>query len=157
MATDPQMTLNRLSGLDQRIVEQLHYLVNVRCSHSSSKARYAFPSQSWLAERLGVSRETVCRRISRMSSLGILRVIHRRKVQGHFRSNLYIIVRFVQWGVQRVLHTLRRVAHRVTERSHIAPPQRETFITDSGPRPSEDERGRLTALISDLADRFKPK
>jgi hypothetical protein len=122
-----------------------------------SAAKYSFASQTWLATRLGVSLRTVNRVVRRLKHLGVFEVIHRRKRLGHFRTCLYILKKWPAWGAQRVRAALRLARDRAPKLAHIAPLRRETDIKDSGPRPAEEERGRLTALLSELGARFKPK
>ena len=157
MHTDPQMTLNQLNATDMRVLSLVDYLSNLRGKLSVSGARYTFCSQRWLAQTLGVTRETINRSVAKLVGLGVLRVTHRRKVAGHFQTNLMVILRWTGWGAARVLNTVRRLAYHVSKSAPKVSLLREAIIKDSGPRPSEEERGRLTALLSDLAARFAPK
>ncbi len=52
---------------------------------------YCFPGQTWICEKLGVSREWVCKCIARLRRLDLVVVIHRRKYKGQWQTNLYRI------------------------------------------------------------------
>lgn len=157
MHTDPQMTLNRFNGTDYRVIEQVKFISRLKGASSRSGARYACCSQRWIASKIGVCRETVNRSVRKLVRLGVLRVVHRRRVAGHWSTNITVCLQWINWGAARVTESLRQVAHRVSKFPRKDLLQEKSIIKDSGPRPSEEERGRLTALLSDLADRFKPK
>lgn len=154
MHTDPSLTINRLSIVQHGIIDLHLFLARTGAAHRGTKALYSFAGQQWMAAKLGVSLRTVNRAVAGLKALGVFEVIRRRKLAGHFRTNLYILKRWMHWGIQRVRAALRTAVYRTPKMAHIAPPQRETIIKDSEPRPSEEERGRLTALLSDLAARF---
>ena len=62
-----------------------------RCTSKKipSKALYACVGQKWLAERVGVTREWISKCVSKLSRLGILRITHRRKIAGIWKTNMY--------------------------------------------------------------------
>ena len=131
MSNDVQETINRVSGLEYRIVEQVKFLSDLTARRSKTGARYAFPSQQWLATKFGVRRETVNRHMRRLWRLGVMNVTHRRKCQGRWMTNLYTIVQSKYWAVVRMSRVLCGWTHRVTKKSHIAPIKRENSIKDS--------------------------
>lgn len=132
MVGDIQQTVNRVSGLEYRIVEQVKFLSDLTARRSKTGARYAFPSQQWLATKFGVRRETVNRHMRRLWRWGVMNVTHRRKCQGRWMTNLYTIVQSKYWAVVRMSRVLGGWANRVTKKSHIAPIKRENSIKDSG-------------------------
>ena len=62
-----------------------------RCTSKKipSRAMYSCVGQKWLARRVGVTREWISKCVSKLSRLGILRITHRRRVAGIWRTNLY--------------------------------------------------------------------
>jgi hypothetical protein len=138
---------NQLDGYDFRILEYLMYLCKIQAKKSPTGARYAYPSEAHLASKLDTTRETISRHVSKLSRLGVIAVTHRRKVRGHWQTNLYRIVSHSWWKVQQVIallrgkhgrkgqesltstpqlqHQRRENHHRVTQSSHLAIPVRE--------------------------------
>lgn len=151
---DPQGTLNYLSGLDYRIIEQINFLSRLQAKRSPTGARYCNPGQAWLAGRLDRSRQTICTRIRKLYHLGILDVTHRRKKQGHWQTNLYKIVQYPRWGVARVSNLLRTLSNRVKNTRHIAPPQKGDTIKDTRKMPKEEAQRLFSDLYAAL-DRRK--
>ena len=142
-----QAALIECDRVDMGILGLLRFLDKQRQRRTGSKASYSFPRQCWLAQRLGVRRETVCRHVARLRERGILKVTHRRKVQGFFQSCLYTIVRFEHWGWFRLREALRRSDHHVTKSSLIVPSQRETTVFFPAPEEIQRVRQSLAALI----------
>jgi hypothetical protein len=156
MHSDPQLTINQLSAVAHGIIDLHSHLAEYGAAMRGSKAKYSFASQSWMAQKLGVSLRTINRVVRRLKHLGVFDVIHRRKRLGHFRTCLYILKKWPAWGAQRVRAALRLAHDRAPKVAHIAPLRRETDIKESGPRPSEEERDKMVALLSELGARFKP-
>lgn len=144
--TFPQDIYNQLDGVDFRLLEEIDYLSRCQAKHGKTGARYCFPSEAYLAQKLSRCREVISRHVSKLSRLGVLSVIHRRKVRGHWQTNLYRIVSSVWWRIRKGLgktisrdfsrvppaHKRRAKIladsstnpHRVTFPSHIADPMR---------------------------------
>lgn len=150
---DPQSTMNYLSGLDYRIIEQIHFLSRLQAKRSPTGARYCNPGQAWLAGRLGRSRQTICRRVRKLYHLGILDITHRRKKQGHWQTNLYKIVQWPKWGVARVSNLLRTLAHRVKKTGHIALLPKGAPIEDTRKIPKEEAKRLFQQLYAAIERR----
>ena len=60
----------QLDGIDFRLIEELTFLQGNR--------GYSFPSREYLASKLKISIGTVSRHVSKLRSLGLLQVTHRR-------------------------------------------------------------------------------
>ena len=111
----PRDTLQHLTATDWRLIEQLSFLLE--CARRRGRS-YVWPSQSWLAERLGVTREWISRRSTFLHSLGVLRKTWRRPEGGQYRTCLYELAAGLRWGIQRVINTLRSSAKRVNNTAH---------------------------------------
>lgn len=135
---DPQSTLNHLSGLDYRIIEQIDFLSRLQAKKSPTGARYCNPGQAWLARTLGRSRQTINVRIRRLYHLGILSVTHRRKVEGRWQTNLYKIVQYTGWGWARVHNLLTTLRNRVKKARHIASPPKGDNKENTQKLPKEE-------------------
>lgn len=145
---DPQGTMNHLSGLDYRIIEQIDFLCRLQAKRSPTGARYCNPGQAWLATRLDRSRQTICTRIRKLYLLGILSVTHRRKKQGHWQTNLYKIVQYTGWGWKRVHNLFTTLRNRVKKTGHIAPPKKEASIKDTRKIPKEEAKRLFQELYA---------
>jgi len=86
--------------------------------------------------------------------MGILHVVHRRKVGGFWSTNMYIIRNHKNWGWARFRELLTTSFHRAQKAAHIDPPRPEVPIQDFG---NKEERDKMVALLSELGARFKPK
>jgi hypothetical protein len=139
---------NQLDGYDFRILEYLMYLCKLQAKKSPTGARYAYPSESHLANKLDTTRETISRHVSKLSRLGVIAVTHRRKVRGHWQTNLYRIVSHVWWKVQQAISQLRGKTHRVTPTSHLTTPMR-------GNKNLEDQKGGPSGNFTSLRDTIK--
>lgn len=150
---DAQGTMNYLSGLDYRVLEQIDFLSKLQARKSPTGARYCNPGQAWLAKTLGRSRQTINVRVRKLYHLGILSITHRRKKQGHWQTNLYKIVQYTGWGWARVHNLLTTLRNRVKKAGHIAPPPKGAPIEDTRKIPKEEAKRLFQELYAAIERR----
>ena len=115
----PAPILRQLNGSEKSILDILTDLCELQVKKGVSGASYCYPSETWLASRIGRTRETASKCVSKLSRMGLIYVIHRRKYKGHWQTNLY------KFGIEliRILKGLRvavaELVHRVKFSSHI--------------------------------------
>lgn len=115
----PKEIAIQLNGTDCKILEIIEHMCRIQSKKSPSKAWYCYPSEEWIANKLGRTRETISRSIQKLSKLDLIYVTHRRKFQGRWQTNLYRL------GVEllKILHRYKEAVkifiHRVTSTSHI--------------------------------------
>ena len=83
-----------LKGCNPTEIKALYMLVNLCQYHgkkSNSGAQYWNSGQAWIAARLGVSRPWVSTCILRLHRKLLLTRIHRRRIHGQWKTNLYKI------------------------------------------------------------------
>ena len=78
-----------LTGTSWEVLELVTRLQWVHAVEGGSHAVYATPSETWLAEQLGVCRETISDAVCVLAGHGLLRVTRRRPVNRCFVTNLY--------------------------------------------------------------------
>jgi len=117
-------TFNKLDGYDLKILEQIYFLSRCQAKKSPTGARYCTPSEKYLGNQLGISRESVSHHVVKLNNLGVLDVTHRRKLHGRWQTNLYKIVSWIWWRIRQATKSLRTRPHRVKLASHIATPVR---------------------------------
>lgn len=145
-----------LSGLELATVELLYQLSQSTGRRVKSGARYCFPSQAWIAGRLGVSRRSINHVVARLRRLGILDVLHRRKKEGRWQSNLYKVINCVSWWRYRLAEVFRPTPHREKQSSLIENPKKETVIVSEGPPVAGSVSGVLADLILALDAKPSP-
>lgn len=137
----------RLSGLELAVVELLYKVSKFTARGSKTGARYTFCGQKWIAKALGCTRETVSHIITRLSALGIIEVIHRRKVNGCWQTNLYKVINFTHWWRYAIMDIWKRPSYRVKQPSHKENPKKEMKTKEESPPAPNEVRGLLAGLI----------
>ena len=140
----------RLSGLQLAIMELLYSLSQSTGRRVKSGARYCFPSQQWLAGRLGVSRRSVNHAVRLLRLRGILDVIHRRKKDGWWQSNLYKVVDCRSWWRFWVCQVFNPTVNGEKKPSHIENPKKEILTSSEGSPFQGSICGVLADTIRDL-------
>jgi hypothetical protein len=107
-----------------RVAEQLSFLAACRGRDSPSGARYATPSQRYLAHQVGRCERTVRRAVRRLKQLQAISVTHRRRVQGVWQSNLYTVAKWVHQAAAQFTAVARALSHHRTQVSDKLPPQK---------------------------------
>jgi DNA-binding transcriptional MocR family regulator len=111
-------------------------MIIAQARKSPRGAMYAFPSQKWIASQLGYSREWVNKCIKRLTEMGWLEKINRKRVKGQFRSCLYKLGK-VFWAILMAKFPKRKECpHRVKSTSHILNPKDKFSV--SSPAPPEN-------------------
>lgn len=118
-----QGLVNGLTGSDLLVLEQVQFLCALQGQRSPSGAQYAVASQRWIAGKLGVCRETVNRSVQHLVACGLLTVRHRRKVHGHWQTNVTMMRSWVGKAYAKVVKFARSHISHVRKKSHIAPPK----------------------------------
>lgn len=85
----PNETIRQMTRAQIVLLDLLLDLMCCTSRHAPSGAFYAFPSQKFLASRLGMSRPWVSRSVGQLAAHGLIHITHRRKVQGCWKTNLY--------------------------------------------------------------------
>lgn len=142
-----------LSGLELSTVELLYQLSQSTGRRVKSGARYCFPSQAWIAGRLGVSRRSINHVVARLRRLGILDVIHRRRKEGHWQSNLYKVINCVSWWRYRLAEVFRPVLHREKQASPIENPKKEIMSSSEG----SPFQGSIGGVLADTIRELEAK
>lgn len=112
------VVMRGLSGGAWRILERLASLSAYAATHSGKYRGYVQPSQQWIADQVGLSREQVSRLTSQMAKAGLLRKIWRRPVGGAYQTCIYILVPAARRGLAKLATALQRPLHRVTSSAH---------------------------------------
>jgi len=115
----PRTKLKPLRGTTGHVLEIILAVMKVTPFKDISGSEYCIPSQRWIASRLVCSRETVSRSVTRLSKLGLIHVIHRRKVRGRWQTNLYKLGQELCKIIYGIKKATRNLLHRVTVSSHI--------------------------------------
>lgn len=144
---DSMTVEEKLGCVDMALVGRIDHLSKLPVAGVRAHRGYAFPGQKYLAAQLGVSLRTIVSHIKRLRFMGILEVIHRRKKNGHWQTNLYKIVSYQHRGWMRVRNMLTSFPHRAQKAAHIVPRKTEDPIKDIR---NEDERGKMAALMAEL-------
>lgn len=138
-----QALINGCTGTDFLVLELIQFLGGLQSKRSPSGAHYVVASQLWIARKLGVRRETVNRSVRHLLALGLLTVKHRRKVQGHWQTNVTMLRSWVGKAYAKVVKFARSHVSHVRKKSHIAPPKGEAISPplpfEGTPPPVSDE------------------
>lgn len=140
----------RFTGLELAVVELLYKLADSTARRVKSGARYCFPGQQWIADRLGVSRRSINHVIRLLRLRGILQVIHRRKKEGHWQTNVYKVVDCRSWWKFWTIKALNPWSHREKETSHIEHSEKKIIDNSEGPPVAGSVSGVLADIIRDL-------
>ncbi len=79
----------QLTATDHRNMDLISDMVERSAKKNPSKKGYVCPGEEWIAQRLGRCRQAISESVQKLHKLGILKVINRRKIKGHFQTNLY--------------------------------------------------------------------
>jgi len=117
-STPPQSTIFdhirwRLDHYDYRLLEEIQFISRLAAKKSPTGARYAVCSEAYLAKKVHLTRANVSRHISKLASLGILSVTHRRRARGRWQTNLYKIVNWMWWPIGKLMRSLRPKWHQI--------------------------------------------
>jgi len=158
MDINVQAIVNQLNGTDFKVLDWFRYIGDLQAKTGKRGARYACCSQVYVAVKVGKTRETVNHAVGKLVKMGVLRVIHRRKRQGHWMTNVTIVKTWLGRALSKVIDKIR---HRVKKPSHIAPPKREGLSPDRVPPLLRDETTaapeQSKVFLSELASSFQAK
>ncbi len=117
--------LKDVKGIEFKLLAELTRLSYKTKKRSPSGAFYCFPSEAYLARRVGVRRETVSRHICRLHREGFIRRTRRRKVQGRWQTNLYVVGKWAARVVRKTIRAVLKLPDHVRKTAHIASPKGE--------------------------------
>ena len=115
----PMDTRREMSPSHFLILDLVVSLMKSTSKRSPSRAFYAFPSQNWIAQRLGYTRSYISESITSMAKLDLLDVTHRRKVSGRWQTNLYRIGIVLARALNMVSSWISSFINRVEKNRHI--------------------------------------
>jgi DNA-binding transcriptional ArsR family regulator len=147
----PKELEQKLDGVDLKLLNYIAYLCKLTARKSPSGAQYCYPCEDTLAARVGVRREAISRHVSKLASLGILKVVHRRKEHGTWRSNLYKIVSWEGWRLSRVAACIHRGINHVRRIAHKVPLERVNLKTQ------EVTHGNIGPTASEILKRWSAR
>lgn len=101
-----QDTVTNLTRTDWNVLHQLVHLEAYSLEQQPNKTPVLQPRQTWIAEKVGVARETVCRSVKHLASLGVIVKQWRRPVRGKYQTCLYFVGGAATWLMGRVLNRL---------------------------------------------------
>ncbi len=104
--------------IEKLILSKLIYIMLCNSYRSPSGAIYCTPGEKWLANQLGVCRETISDHIGWLNSMRLIRVIHRRPVGDQFQTNLYKISALLWSLIGEAIKKFSLFIKRVTQKSH---------------------------------------
>jgi len=88
----PTEVIKGLNRTEERILNYLaEQCIRIHAPSATREFRPQNPSEKWLAQRLGVSREWISKCIRRLERKGFIHVYRRRKENGRFHVNIYYI------------------------------------------------------------------
>lgn len=141
-------TWQQLDGYDFHILDHMIYLSKLQAKRSPTGAAYCYPSQQYLANKLGCRREAVNRHIQKLAKLGVLEITHRRSIKGIRQTNVYKVCKWIIWRLKAVFQPLR-------SRSKPCAPRR-THSTPNGVNNNiQTLEGAPTAIKSTLMSLFE--
>lgn len=143
-----QETLSKLDMLDYRLLSYLDFLSSCQAKKSPTGARYCNPGEKHLAEKLGVTRETISHHITKLTKLGVLSTTHRRKLRGVWQTNLYYVRRMASWAAGKLLAFLREAGNHVKRPAHLVNPMREISVPEGSEGAASPVKGLLTGLLA---------
>jgi predicted transcriptional regulator len=147
----PKELERRLNGSDLKILNFIGYLCKQTAKRSPSGAQYCFPSEATIAERVGICREEVSRHVNKLSMLGILKIVHRRKEHGVWRSNLYKIISWEGWRLSRVAAVIHKSLDHVRKTSH------KVLSSRVNPKTQEVKHGNIGSTASEILKRWSAR
>lgn len=106
---------------DFLILRKIVFLALLHGHNSPKRTIYATPGQLYLAHACELSRATVSRRVSFLSSKGYLVITYRRKYKGEFQTNLYKFGKVLWAQIVNVTRRFQAFFNRVTPKRHIVP------------------------------------
>lgn len=115
----PREILIQLNSTDINILDTLISMCRAQVSKSPTGAAYAFPGQTWLGSKIDRARENVSRSVSKLKKLGLIEVIHRRKIRNMFQTNLYRAGHALLFILKQTKAALAALLDHVTKPSHI--------------------------------------
>ena len=115
----PMDMRNEMSPSHFLILDLLVSLMKSTSKRSPSRAYYAYPSENWMSNRLNYTRSYISECVTKMASLGLIDITHRRKVSGHWQTNLYRIGIALARALNMVSHWIPSFLHHVGKNRHI--------------------------------------
>ncbi len=137
----PQNTLSSLCATDIQVLDLIGSMCKAQGKKGASGAWYCFPSETWLAGKVGRSREWISHSVNRLQKLGLVNITRRRKVRGHWQTNLYRLSLYLLGLLKNTKAWFQTFLHHVKSTSHIV---KEPYII-------KDQ----TAKKSDFSHKFK--
>ena len=103
--------------------EVLEYILSLcfsQAKKSPTGAMYCYPGQTDLGEKSGYCRETMCAAVGFLREMGAIVTKQRKKVQGHFRSLLYLIGPLIHKAMACANSVITKDSYRVEVNPHIS-------------------------------------
>ncbi len=103
--------------------ETLEYILSLcfgQAKKSPDGAIYCYPGQTDLGEKSGYCRETMCNAVAFFREIGAIVTKKRNKVQGHFRSLLYLIGPLIHKAMACANSAYTKDSYRVEPNPHIS-------------------------------------
>lgn len=144
-------TYNTITGVDARLLEQIRYDSSLTAKRSPTRAQYSFKPQAYYAKCLGVCRATVNRRIAKLRKSGILEITRRRKLKGHWQTNLTKIRSWVWWKLGKLLQGLRKLPDPCNK------PVTHSRSYEEKRNPEGEKGGSAISKLSDILASLKAK
>lgn len=124
----PLDILKCLHKTDITLLDLIYDLCRLTGRKVPSGALYTCASEKWLAGKLGRSREWVSKSVCKLTRLGLLDRVRRRKVDGFFQTNIYRVGSQIKKGFQDYKSLLFQYLSRVKSRSHIVHKDKEREV-----------------------------
>lgn len=143
--------LQRMNGTDHKVLDVIVDMCYRTAPKSPTGALYCFPGQRWLGQRLGRTRETISRSVSKLHTLGLIAVTHRRKVHKRWQTNLYQLGHQLLYCLNQGRKAVSALLHRVTEASHIV--KKDSISMGQTAKKSDFSFNNKSPGLSDIINR----
>jgi hypothetical protein len=116
----PMDIRNQLTANELQVFYLLFDLFQIRSKNFPGRSIYAFPSEAWLAQKVGCTRQYVSHCVQRLQYFKLITITHRRKVKARWQTNLYRFGLTLAKCLNRVTSCFSFTLHRVNKTCNIA-------------------------------------
>lgn len=78
-----------LTAAEIYVLDEIHRILRIARKPKNGNKNYSIQSELYMAKKLNLCRVSVSRAVSRLSKIGLVNRLRRRKVDGRWRTNLY--------------------------------------------------------------------
>ena len=120
----PSNLRSELTASQFKIIYLILDLCQIRHKNYPGQSIYVMPSERWIAQKIGISREWVSKSLQKLQEVGLIIITRRRKERGVWRTNLYRLghvlwrcLKFTSYCFSSVFNHVNKSSHLVIEPS----------------------------------------